>query len=94
MEIQFPEGLVIGLRERDDDWLFIRDIVMIELRAAHPRPLTLAYLKGLFAAMTWEMHEKTLGVCLRRLRRDGLAERAGNDWMATGKLMACAGPTT
>jgi hypothetical protein len=58
----------------------IRDLVMEQLRQAGDAGIKVAPIKDYIAAKGIEMHEKTVGMTLYRLSKDGFARRDGRTW--------------
>ena len=58
----------------------IRDLVISLLRAAGSEGSKVAPIKAAILAQGIEMHEKTVGMTLYRLSKDGLARRLGRTW--------------
>lgn len=60
-----------------------KDVALELLRAAHPKPLRAAEIQaGVEAEIGRQFHEKTAGMTLYRLLKEGLVRRNGWDWFS------------
>lgn len=64
----------------------IRDMVLEEAQAAYPEPVRATPLRVRLEQRRGEsLHEKTIGMTLYRLSKDGLVTRKGRDWFFVPK---------
>jgi hypothetical protein len=59
----------------------IRDLVLARLKAAGPDGTKVAPIKNYIAGQGIEMHDKTVGMTLYRLSKEGFARRDGRMWL-------------
>jgi len=66
--------------EPEPDQRTIKERVLDAARAAHPHPVRASGLRNLLEQQGVKTHEKTIGMTLYRLLKDGKVRRDGWDW--------------